>query len=347
MHEADAYFTELVEKANVHRGCLAPIRTQAGRRRHQETAPEDPLDINLFVSDEAKLLCSKAFRRMSKKTQVFTWPQNVLTRTRQAHVHEVVATSVVLSDLLGLNTDLVRAAAFGHDIGHVPFGHQGESWMKETMGDKRFCHEIMGPIVAQGIERKGKGLGLTFETLEAMMCHSGNMAREGMTPEAWVLRYTDKFTYLFHDYNDIVVRAGYPAPPELQEIISMFGSNQRIRTTTAMCGLICESAEAGRVVFEKSELAQAFKELRRLMYEVYVCVTQQNVAERMQKTLDFLTMLQIGDPFLMLALMTDDDVRLITRTEMPNMETFNRTSLAEIVSDLPRELDLCDPDLNW
>lgn len=340
-------FETLVEEANQCRGCLVHLRTTHGRRRSVAGDAEDPLIVDPFVSDEAKILCSKAFRRMRQKTQVFTWSRNVLTRTRQTHVLEVVAVSVVLSDMLGLNTNLVRAAAFGHDIGHVPFGHQGEAWMQEVMGNNRFCHEVMGPIVAQLIERKDRGLGLTFETLEAMMCHSGNMAREGMTPEAWLLRYADKITYLFHDYNDIVVRARYPVSSELKKLVRMFGPNQRVRTTTAMCGLVLESAEAGRVTFEKSELGKVFQELRRLMYKVYVCVTQQNVAERMQKALDFLQMLNLGDPFLMLALMTDDDVELVTHSPMPNAETFASTSLAEIVEDLPTGIDLCDPCLDW
>lgn len=262
---------------------------------------------------------------------------------------EVVAVSVIASEMLGVNTDLVRAAAIGHDIGHVPFGHQGEAWMARCMNRTEFCHEIMGPIVAQKIERCGAGLNLTFETLEAMMRHSGNTARENMSQEAWTLRYTDKFAYIFHDINDISKRMRYPLSSELVALANTFGGNQRERTSTAIAGLVIESAEYGRVSFEHSELAQAFKRLRALMYEVYVCVTQQNVAYTMEPVLEFLTMLKLGDPHLLLALMTDKDMADIMAQPMRDVSVFNRTAASVIVPHLDKlgPIDLCDPNLNW
>jgi len=335
-------------KANSLRGCLSHKRQIKGRRRYE--SDEDPLIVaNLFISDEAKLLSSKTWRTMTNKTQVFTRPENPLIRTRKSHVTEVVGVSIITSELLGLNTDLVRAAAIGHDIGHVPFGHQGEAWMAKAMRKPEFCHEVMAPIVAQKIERKGQGLNLTHETLEAMMRHSGNTAKEGMSEEAWTLRHTDKFTYIFHDVNDIVGRMRYPISSELQNLISEFGNTQRERTTTAISGLIVESAELGRVSFEQSEFGQKFKRLRTLMYEVYPHVTQQNVQSTMEPVLEFLTMLNIGDPFLLLALLTDNDVVLLASEPMKDLRAFNRTSLSEIVPHLGDigEIDLCDPDLDW
>src|SRR4051812_48119593 len=113
------------EKANSLVGCLSGMRTEFGRRHYKYD--EDPLDVqNLFVSDRAKILSSKAFRVLADKTQVFTFPETPLVRSRQAHVLEVEAVSIITSEMLGLNTDLVSAASLGHDIGHVPLGHQGE-----------------------------------------------------------------------------------------------------------------------------------------------------------------------------------------------------------------------------
>jgi dGTPase len=280
---------------------------------------------------------------------VFTFPKNSLIRTRKAHVMEVVACSVITSELLGLNTDLVRAAAIGHDIGHVPFGHQGEAWMARAMNNPEFCHEVMGPVIAQKIERHGRGLNLTWHTLEAMMCHSGNTARSGMSQEACVLRHADKMSYIFHDINDIVGRMKYPVSQELISLANFFGTNQRERTTTAIAGLIIESSECRRVSFEYSELGKKFKQLRDLMYQVYVCVTQQNVENTMGPVLDFLKMINIGDPFMLLALMTDKDVASLAAEPMKDIQAFNRTTVSEITPYL-REIgavDLCDPDLNW
>jgi len=336
------------KKSDSLRGCLSPLKTNESRRRYP--SDEDPLYIpNQFASDEAKLFLSKAYRVLGEKTQVFTFPRTPLIRSRMAHVMEVVGCSVIASESLGLNTDLVRAAAIGHDMGHVPFGHQGEAWMAKTMGRPEFCHEVMGPIVAQKIERKGRGLNLTWHTLEAMMCHSGNRAKPGMSPEAWTLRYVDKFAYIFHDLNDIVGRMKYPISQEILDLANGFGSTQRERTTTAIAGLVIESAELGCVSFEVSELGRQFKRLRDLMYEVYPRVTQQNVESIMGPVLDFLTMIDIGDPFLLLALMTDKDVATLAGTSMKDMQAFNQTAVSEIAPYLQKigTIDLCDPDLNW
>ena len=327
------------EKASSLRGCLSSLKTISSRRR--DGSDEDPLRVeNLFVSDEAKLLSSKTFRAMKDKTQVFTFPQNALTRKRKDHVEEVVAVSVITSELLGLNTNLVRAAALGHDIGHVPFGDQGEAWMAKVMGKPNFCHEVMGPSHRAKDRTQRKGPQPHFRhTLEAMMCHSGAMARPDMSQEAWALRHTDKVTYIFHDWNDIVGRMKYPASRELSDLVNTFGENQRERTTTAIAGLVVESAECGFVSFEHSELGAAFKRLRTMMYEVYPHVTQQNVAYTMEPTLEFLQMLDIGDPFLLLALMTDRDVANIAAAPMKDIQLFNRTAISEIAPFL-REIGL-------
>ncbi len=346
----------LWKKADSLRGCLNHLRTSRGKRIVEWEA-EDPfrmdsdflVEKNEFVADEAKLLSSKSFRRLKDKTQVFTNPKTPFIRTRLDHVLEVVAVSVITSDMLGLNTDLVRAAAIGHDIGHVPFGHPGEHWMAKAMGKPNFCHEVMGPVLAQRVERKGRGLNLTHETLEAMMRHSGSMAKEGMSPEAWTLRHTDKFTYIFHDINDIVGRMRYPVGNALLSLVSEFGESQRQRTSTAIAGLVLESAQLGKVSFEVSELGVKFKKLRELMYEVYPRVTRQDVGPALEPVLNLLTTLNIGNPFLLLSLMTDRDIILLNSESNLDMQAFNKTSVSEIVPYLSQigEVDLCDPCLNW
>jgi len=335
------------EKADSLRGCLAHLHKDGGRRRHGQSDSE--LFENGFFTDFTAILQSKTYRNLQHKTQVFTRPENPLIRTRLAHVNEVMAISATAAQMLGLNVNLVVAAAAGHDIGHVPLGHQGEAWMAKAMGRPEFCHEVMGPIVTQRIERKGKGLNLHYETLEAMMCHSGQMAREGMTQEAWVLRHTDKFAYIFADYNDIVGRLRYPASEELRTLISTFGQNQRERTKTALAGLIIESESLDKVSFEQSELGRSFQKLRKLMYEVYPRVSEQNVEATMEPLLHFMEQLNFCDPFLLLALMNDEEALTMAAEPMKDMKLFNRTGLSEIVPYLEEigPIDLCDPDLDW
>jgi dGTP triphosphohydrolase len=146
----------VVNESKVHRGFLAHLRMERSRRHYRED--EDLLSVDKqFVADEAKLLCCKAWRLMPDKTQVYTFPGNFYLRTRGVHVAEVVAIAVILAEHLGLNIDLVRAIALGHDIGHVPFGHAGEEWMATAMGRPEFCHEVMGPDRRSEDRTSGKG----------------------------------------------------------------------------------------------------------------------------------------------------------------------------------------------
>ena len=130
-------------------------------------AGEDPLGIDPFKGDCAKIINSKAFRRLSDKPQVFYHPLNPHIRNRLSHSMEVCALAEVISDYLGLNTNLCRAIALGHDIGHVPFGHDGERTIGEIYASerggivKKFDHAVWGVVVAQRIERKNKGLNIS------------------------------------------------------------------------------------------------------------------------------------------------------------------------------------------
>ncbi|MCC2630415.1 MAG: deoxyguanosinetriphosphate triphosphohydrolase [Candidatus Paceibacter sp.] len=343
-------YAHLVDEANANRRCLIYAQTKLCRRRYPARDHETLIVDNAFEADEAKLLSSKAYRQLKDKTQVATTALTPLIRYRNTHVAEVQAVSVILSNALGLNTSLVRAIAIGHDIGHVPLGHQGEKFLAEAMGKPDdFCHEKMGVIVAQKIERRGHGLNLTYETLQGMMRHSGNMAIADMTQEAWLVRFTDKFAYIFADYNDITERMGFPPSPELVDLINEFGSNQRERTTTAMAALIVESAEAGSVSFQHSEVAQKFDRLRTLMYDLYGRATTQDASPILEPVLNFLTKLKIGDPFMLLALMTDKDVLYLSSQKMLDMSHIKLTSIAELLPHLGEigKVDLCDPCLNW
>lgn len=341
---------ELVKEANGLRGCLAHLRTATGRRRYGTDMDEDKFEMfDVFASDEAKITSSKAYRLLAQKTQVLTMPDNPLVRTRQSHVKEVGAVNVVIADMLGLNSSLARAISEGHDIGHVPFGHQGEHHLAKLMGRKEFCHEILGPIVTQKIERKGKGLNLTYETLEGMMCHSGSRAREGMTQEAWVVRYGDKIAYLFADYNDMLKRIGNPISPELRSLMDEFGQSHRERTTTAMAALIIESASEGRVSFEKSEWGQKFALLRKLMMEIYPRITRQDMSSVIDPVLEFLDELKMSDKYLMFALLTDKDVKFLSEQKFMSYDHLRNTALWERLEYLPKagDLDLCNPYLDW
>ena len=331
------------------RSKLAHLKTTEFRRR--QIYSDDLSSIgDPFIRDLSAILSSKAYRRMGEKNQVASLPHTPHIRNRQTHVAEVIAIAGRLAEHLGLNTFLAQAIAAGHDIGHVPFGHQGEDYLRKRLG-KPFTHEVMGVVVAQRIERQGKGLNCTFQTLDGMMRHSGKNVSDTMTQEAWIVRYADKIAYLFADYNDFA-RLRWNCNPEIHDLMQWFGKNQRSRTMKA-CVLLCEeSVNSGHVKFDQSVAAKRFDRLRTLMYAEYVRVVEQDVGRILDPVYDFLERSKLVPPWLGIALLTDREVcDLIEKPHMLNSRELMETGLGEIIfatkQDIIYAIDPINPDLNW
>src|SRR5919204_2654977 len=192
---------------------LAPYATKsaAATRARDETPPPTR---TAFALDRDRIVHSKAFRRTKHKTQVFLAPVGDHYRTRLTHILEVSQIGRSMARALKLNEDLVEAMALGHDIGHTPFGHVGEELLAKFLPDG-FRHNQQSVRIAEKLEKNGKGLNLTHETLDGILKHSAptegglEEARWGEpeTPEGWVVRYADKIAYLHHDIDD-AMRAG-------------------------------------------------------------------------------------------------------------------------------------------
>ncbi|MFB6357155.1 MAG: HD domain-containing protein, partial [bacterium] len=187
-----------------------------------EEEPEDDIRT-CYQRDRDRILYSRSFRRMKFKTQVFIEPINDDTRTRLTHTLEVMQISRTIARALQLNEDLVEAMALGHDIGHTPFAHVGESALDE-LTDHGFHHSKQSVRVADVLEKQGKGLNLTREVRDGMAKHSksqGSMFEsvsgdEPDTAEGMILRYCDSVAYLNHDIDD-AVKGGYLSLEDLPE----------------------------------------------------------------------------------------------------------------------------------
>jgi dGTPase len=292
-----------------------------------------------------RILCSKAFRRLSRKTQVASFPINPHIRDRMSHTGEVTAISVTIADILGLNMSLVQAIALGHDIGHVPMGHPGEAFLAERSG-RPFTHEVMGVIIAQKIERHCRGLNLTHQVLEGMFRHSGKNFSPDMTPEAMVVRIADKVAYLFSDYNDFV-RMGHPIGHELKVVVESFGANQRKRVAETISAICFESAEKDRVDFSESDAAVRFTELRTLMYEIYPCITAQDPCGVLEPIYKFVEKSGIADPLLVLSLMTDHDIDYLAAQHALNSHHIRNTGAGDALDYIGDVQIDCKPSLDW
>ena len=187
---------------------------------------------NEFDRDYTRVLNSYAYRRLKHKTQVFYAPQNDHICTRIEHVNLVESVSHTISNFLGLNNDLTKAIAISHDIGHSPFGHQGEKILSDITireyGEK-FWHEKNGLHFVDNIELindyegKQRNLDLTYAVRDGIISHCGEVDENGIKPrnesislsdykepnqyapytwEACSVKVADKIAYIGRDIED-------------------------------------------------------------------------------------------------------------------------------------------------
>ena len=167
-----------------------------------------------FQRDRARIIHSKAFRRLESKTQVFLNGTGDHFRTRLTHTMEVASISRTIARALALNEDLAEAIALAHDLGHAPFGHCGEETLHELMADHGgFEHNAQSLRIVENLEIKYPwfpGINLTLEVIEGLQKHqklhdSLNPNGEAHTHpslEAQIANLADEITYYSHDIDD-------------------------------------------------------------------------------------------------------------------------------------------------
>ena len=195
---------------------------------------EDLDDVRTcFMVDRDRIIHSKSFRRLQHKTQVYIKASSDHYRTRLTHTLEVAQIAKTIGKGIGLNEDLVEAIALGHDIGHVPFAHNGEEVLNDILPGG-FRHNENSIRVLTKIEKLGAGLNLSEEVLDGILNHSGLSSKYGkaMTLEGQVVRYSDKIAYVNHDIDDSI-RAGLLIDEMLpKEAIGILGKNHGMRIDT-------------------------------------------------------------------------------------------------------------------
>ncbi len=240
--------------------------------------PECPVRT-AYQRDRDRIIHCAAFRRLMHKTQVFLAPDSEHYRTRLTHTLEVSQIARTIAVGLGLNEDLTEAIALGHDLGHTPFGHAGERALNEVMPGG-FKHYEQSLRVVDYIENKGKGLNLTYEVRNGIVCHT--RGEEAQTLEGRIVKLADKIAYINHDIDD-AVRGGVitegNVPVEARKILGETKS-QRIDT---MVTSVIENTY-GEVAFDR-EVQSAFDILHEFMFDrVYtnpVCKSEEGKAMAM------------------------------------------------------------------
>ena len=226
--------------------------------------PVEPCPIRTcFQRDIDRIVHSKAFRRLMHKTQVFLRPEGDHYRTRMTHTIEVVRVARTIARGLRLSEDLTEAAAYGHDLGHTPFGHAGERVLNEIMPGG-FQHNVQSLRVVDSLENGGDGLDLTYEVRRGILCHTGPDRAE--TLEGRLLRLADKIAYINADIDD-ALRGGiiYPIdiPLEISHVLGFTYSERIDRLTRDVI-----QASAGKDDILQSEACgAAMAQLRAFMFE--------------------------------------------------------------------------------
>jgi len=138
-----------------------------------------------FSLDTDRILHSMAYSRYIDKTQVFYLIKNDHITHRVLHVQLVSKIARTISRLLRLNEDLTEAISLGHDIGHTPFGHDGERFLSElceSYGAGSFLHNIQSVRFLENIEKKGSGCNLSLQVLDGIFCHDGELHSQFLAP---------------------------------------------------------------------------------------------------------------------------------------------------------------------
>lgn len=200
-----------------------------------------------FYRDYGRILHCNAYRRLKHKTQVFFATKNDHICTRIEHVNHVASVSYTISMYLGLNTELTSAIATGHDLGHAPFGHEGEKIINDLASEnfgQKFWHEKNSLWFVDKIETLPdpngieKNLTLTYATRDGIICHCGEVDEEAICPrseyidlcsidepnqyqpytwEGCVVKIADKISYLGRDIED-ALSLGFLKKEQIKEL---------------------------------------------------------------------------------------------------------------------------------
>ena len=234
------------ERLALERQMLSPHASLAACTLGRER-PEPECQIRTcYQRDIDRITHCKTFRRLKHKTQVFLEPEGDHYRTRLTHTLEVSRIGRTIARGLRLNEDLAEAVALGHDLGHAPFGHAGESALDEILaGEGGFKHNEQSLRILDRLESDGQGLNLTHEVRNGILCHTGK--DRPSTPEGCIIRIADRIAYINHDVDD-AIRAGILRETDIpSEISCAFGSRHGERVNTLILDMIAESEKTGEI----------------------------------------------------------------------------------------------------
>ncbi len=261
-----------------------------GSLLHKREQPrnEDGKDLRgFYFRDTTAIIHSFPFRRLKHKTQVFFSPKSDHICTRIEHVMHVATIAATICRALDLDPDLAWAIGLGHDLGHAPFGHVGESIFSGILSERGgFRHEIYSLRVVDSLINYGKGLNLTYAVRDGIINHCGEKFEQNIEPdfsnkdlktittrefypstwEGCVVRMSDKIAYLGRDLED-AWQLKFVKKQDVPEVVfEVLGRSNGEIIDTLVNDLINQSLKKGVIGFS-DKVYQAVLVLRKFNYQ--------------------------------------------------------------------------------
>lgn len=262
---------------------------------------EKDFDVRFpFAVDRDRIVYSGAYRRYQGKTQVFSFANMIDEEMSNRSIHTTYVSQIsrTIGKMLSLNLELIEAIALGHDLGHTPFGHDGEKALskcceKHEIG--RFYHNIESMHIVDNISRQGRGLNLTFQVRDGIISHDGEVHNqilkpnlhktekdidsyiaekmEGKNPgwmpftmEGCVVRISDTIAYIGQDIED-AIRYDILKREELpKDCVEIFGDRNSTIIDRLVKSVVIESFEKDYIGFD-NETSDSLLKLKKFNYE--------------------------------------------------------------------------------
>ena len=252
-----------------------------------------------FFRDIDRIIHSTSYTRYMDKTQVYSFKENDHITKRMVHVQLVSKIARTIGRALRLNEDLIEAIALGHDLGHTPLGHLGESLLDEITKrelNQEFGHNIQSVRNLMYVEKNGKGLNLTLQVLDGIMCHNGEILshkyipmkkdikeflrqyRESytnleatkkyspMTLEGCVVRISDVVGYIGRDIEDAITLGLFKREDLPSEITKVLGNTNKEIVNTIILDIIQHSMNKAYIELSE-DVYQALLALKSFNYK--------------------------------------------------------------------------------
>jgi dGTPase len=297
-----------------------------GQRRQVEQRLVDGYRQH-FSLDADRILHSRAYTRYIDKTQVFSLIRNDHITHRVLHVQLVSKIARTIGRFLRLNEDLIEAIALGHDIGHTPFGHEGERYLSalcQEHGIGYFLHNVQSIQFLDRVERKGQGWNLCLQTLDGILCHDGeihnrslspktdksfeDLAREmtgkksdpdyalvPMTLEGCIVRMADTIAYIGRDLED-AIRLGYLNRKELPaDVVAVLGNSNGTIVYSLVTDVIKNSHQRNQIAFSE-KVSEALRGLKKFNLErIYLNPRTKWFSDAIRVLFEYLFKKYLGD----------------------------------------------------